>query len=203
MTDHADLFLLRDLPAYEEIAEHAERYPELEPRSAEAYLMLLRVASGVLAWRQRFVAERGLTQPQFTTLMMLDCDGHEPAAPSELADRVGVTRATMTGVLHALASEGSIERRPDPDDRRMQRISLTEAGRARLESVLPEYFASVSALMHGVAPDDRRRLARLLADVGRRIEGDPAPASFGNADRHADPGLPPPVPTPPASKETM
>ncbi|MEO0482899.1 MAG: MarR family transcriptional regulator [Planctomycetota bacterium] len=178
MTDRSDLFLIRDLPRFESIAAHAERYPELEPTSAEAYLVLLRVASGVLAWRQRFVAEHGLTQPQFTTLMLLSCEDHGPAAPSELAERVGVTRATMTGVLDALVADGLVDRVPDPDDRRMQRISMTEAGLHRLESILPEYFGAVSRLMNGVAPDDRRRLAGLLADVGRCIPGEANAPAF-------------------------
>ncbi|MEL7472812.1 MAG: MarR family transcriptional regulator [Planctomycetota bacterium] len=167
MTERSDLFLLRDLPRYESIAAHADRYPELEPRSAEAYLILLRVASEVLGWRQRFLADRGFTQPQFTTLMMLTCPDHGPATPSELADRCGVTRATMTGVLDALEREGLIERRPDVEDRRMLQISVTPSGEERLESILPVYFSSVRALMAPLADEERTSLTELLSTIGR------------------------------------
>lgn len=174
MDDHSDLFLLRDLPRYEAIAEHAERYPEIEPASIEAYLVLLKVASELLGWRQRWLSERGMTQPQFNTLMLLDCDGSKEEgwpAPSELAERVGVTRATMTGVLDGLERESLVARRPDPADRRRQRVELTEAGRACLSSVAPAYFACIRGIMSGLSADRRRALSELLWIVGDRVPG--------------------------------
>ncbi len=42
-------FFLRDLPRYEELRDRASRYPDLQPASVEATLILLRVATDSMA----------------------------------------------------------------------------------------------------------------------------------------------------------
>ncbi|UIJ37993.1 MarR family transcriptional regulator [Desulfobaculum bizertense] len=48
--------------------------------------------------------------------------------PSELASKAGVTRATMTGLLDRLETEGHVTRAQSQEDRRKLTINLTQAG---------------------------------------------------------------------------
>jgi DNA-binding MarR family transcriptional regulator len=49
---------------------------------------------------------------------------------TELARRLRVQPATITKMLQRMEKTGFVERRPDPDDHRVSRVYLTEAGRA-------------------------------------------------------------------------
>jgi DNA-binding MarR family transcriptional regulator len=67
-----------------------------------------------------------LTMPQLKILIALRVNG--PSGAHELAQMMGVSPATMTGIVDRLASAGHVTRREDPRDRRVRRIELTEAG---------------------------------------------------------------------------
>ncbi|GAA5186084.1 hypothetical protein GCM10023322_31550 [Rugosimonospora acidiphila] len=49
-----------------------------------------------------------------------------------IANQVGVDRTVMTYLLDDLGRAGLIERRPDPADRRVRRIAVTDKGRELL-----------------------------------------------------------------------
>jgi DNA-binding MarR family transcriptional regulator len=59
----------------------------------------------------------------------------EGLAQSELAERLLVTAPTISNSLERMETAGWIVRRPDPDDRRVSRVYLTDAGRALQDSV--------------------------------------------------------------------
>jgi len=75
------------------------------------------------------------TDVSFAHLVVLDQLQQEPGIPgARLARRLLVTAQTMTGLLRRLESEGAIERRPDPHNRRADRWYLLPAGIERLNS---------------------------------------------------------------------
>ena len=59
----------------------------------------------------------------------------EGLAQSELADRLLVRPPTISTSLERMEEAGWIERRPDPGDRRISRVYLTEAGHALRDTV--------------------------------------------------------------------
>lgn len=70
----------------------------------------------------------GLSTGTFPALLVLwENDG---LTQRELVERLDVEQPTMASTLTRMERDGLIERRKDPDDGRLQRIWLTEAGRA-------------------------------------------------------------------------
>lgn len=65
------------------------------------------------------------------TLAQLDELG--PLRVSELAASTHVSQPTATSLLQRLGERGWVERRPDPDDARAVRVSISDSGRAALE----------------------------------------------------------------------
>ena len=53
---------------------------------------------------------------------------HGPMSPSELGERLIVTRATVTAVVDSLERRGYVSRSPNPNDRRGIIVGLTPAG---------------------------------------------------------------------------
>jgi DNA-binding MarR family transcriptional regulator len=54
---------------------------------------------------------------------------HGPISPSELGERLIVTRATVTGLVDSLERRGFVHRQPNPADRRGLLVSISPAGR--------------------------------------------------------------------------
>jgi len=164
----AEFFLLRDLPRYEMLQEKARRYPDLDAGAVEATLVLLRVASDVLEGFGAHFARNGTSQGRYLALMMLDRPCIEDGmSPSELAEKLGVTRATVTGLLDGLERDGLISREMHPEDRRAFRIQLTEKGREFLSEMLPDHYRRIAGLMAHLNDEERRQLIALLAKVAQ------------------------------------
>jgi DNA-binding MarR family transcriptional regulator len=93
----------------------------------------------------------GLTTPQFSVLSVLEVEPGVSGA--ELARASMLTAQTMNGILVALERSGRIGRTPDPRDRRVLQVRLTESGRALVD----EARARVAAV--------ERRMTASLTDA--------------------------------------
>lgn len=109
-----------------------------------------------------------LTLPQFDVLATLRFS--EGVTQQELAARLLVTKGNVCGVLNRLEALGWVQRRPDAEDGRTNRLHLTAAGRRKADSVLPRHDALVEQSMQ--AMDDaevtslRKALEQLDAALG-------------------------------------
>ena len=73
------------------------------------------------------LAERGVTVPEWVLLRMLHDGG---AAPSALAEAMGMTRGGITKLIDRLAARGLVSRQAGGADKRYQAVTLTAAGEA-------------------------------------------------------------------------
>jgi DNA-binding MarR family transcriptional regulator len=84
---------------------------------------------------------------------------------SELIGQLSVEPPTVTGILQRMERDGLIERRPDSENRRVQRVYLTEAGR-QLEKPVRKVWREVeSTFLSDLSASDRRQLLDLLAKL--------------------------------------
>ena len=83
-------------------------------------------------------------------------------SPGQLLTSTLVTSGTMTNRVDRLASDGLVERLPDPDDRRGVLVRLTPAGRAAVDAALADLLEHERAILAALARADRTRLADLL-----------------------------------------
>ena len=163
------MFLLRDLPKYESIRLQSERYPQIDPRAVEAFLVLWRTSTDTLNAFECYLAKHGMSQGKFTVLMILNRNPDQGMNPSELADRAGVTRATMTGLLEGLEREKLISRQGDRSDRRRAVVRLSASARKMLDGMLPDYYSRLHDLMADLSEDDKATLTALLTKIAQRV----------------------------------
>jgi DNA-binding MarR family transcriptional regulator len=92
---------------------------------------LIEALAPLLAQQRQTWAERcqahGLSIMGFHALSLLEM--HGPIPMSRLADDLGVALPNATGIVNRLAERGIVEREHDDADRRVVRVSLTDAGR--------------------------------------------------------------------------
>ena len=89
--------------------------------------------------------------------------------PSQLAQSLGVTRATITKLVDSLERSGLVERHLDKTDRRAWLISLTEKARALLEEMLPPHFQQIKRIMDVLSEDEQQQLIGILLKLEGHI----------------------------------
>jgi DNA-binding MarR family transcriptional regulator len=165
------LLLLKDLPRYECLLEAAKQFPNLDPSACEVFLNLLRTGDEAFRVTDEHFQDNGLSQGRFTVLMLLfdkACGQSHSCTPAELAERAGVTRATMTGLIDTLERDAMVVRKPSASDRRMLSVELTPRALDFLAELLPEHFRRINDLMSPLTDSERRTLVRLLGKIGAR-----------------------------------
>jgi DNA-binding MarR family transcriptional regulator len=143
----------------------ALRFPELDIASVETCLAFLSTTIDVYTALDVHFARYGLSMGKFTLLMQLFQANEQGLTPSECAERAGVTRATVTGLLDGLERDGLVKRQPYPDDRRMLSVQLTQKGRELLSQMLPDHFCRTTGLMAHLTDGEKKTLMELLAKV--------------------------------------
>ncbi|HEY9643220.1 MAG TPA: MarR family transcriptional regulator, partial [Coleofasciculaceae cyanobacterium] len=140
----------------------ADRFPELDIMSAETCIAFLNATADFQEASAVHFARYGLSMGKFTLLMQLFHADQQGITPSACADRTGVTRATVTGLLDGLERDGWVKRKPIPGDRRMLRVELTKAGRQRLTDMLPDHFCRTRELTSHLTDAEKQTLIQLL-----------------------------------------
>lgn len=130
---------------------------------------LVETLAPLLAQQRRRWAERcqahGLSIIGFHAVALLEERG--PTSMSRLADDLGVALPNATGIVDRLCERGLVERTPDPADRRIVRVGLTDAGRALVAEMEAGRRERLRRLFGALTPTQQRRLAVALRDLAR------------------------------------
>jgi len=79
-----------------------------------------------------------------------------------LAERLGVPPSRMVALVDHLEEAGLIERRPDPEDRRVRGLYLTRKGRGALDRAAKIAIDYETRLCAGINREEREQLIDLL-----------------------------------------
>lgn len=111
------------------------------------------------AYMAELHAATGLSPMEVHALRALDAD--TPTATLELAGQIHCEPSNITTIVDRLDRAGLIRREPDPDDRRIRRITLTAKGVAARDEV-DAYLATPPAAINRLSASDQRSLRDLL-----------------------------------------
>ena len=89
---------------------------------------------------------------------------------TELARRLQVQPATITKMLQRMEKAGFVERRPDPDDQRVSRVYLTDAGRAVRADVQQVWRQLEEEAFAGFTLEERVLLRRFFLQVRENLK---------------------------------
>lgn len=91
----------------------------------------------------------------------------------DLAERVGVSTSTMSGIVDRVAGKGWVEREPDPTDRRRVLLRPTQEGLSVLVGLEAPGRTARELLVERLDRDELADLCRLverLRDIAREID---------------------------------
>src|SRR3954452_17509068 len=141
-------------------------------RTAEHLFWLQpRFTRWVMARVPHQVSKGELSLQQLTVLNLVRTEG---VTLAELARRTMVAPTVITGIVDRLERQGIIRREPDPRDRRVNRLVLTDAGTQTSIAVEKTLAAEVATQMADFSEEELTELARgleLLEALTNRLSG--------------------------------
>jgi DNA-binding MarR family transcriptional regulator len=101
-----------------------------------------------------------------------------PRRSGEIAQRCGLTPASVSELVDSLERDGYVRRSEDRNDRRVVVVEITARGRREIERVGELMTAPVAKIIASLSPEKRARLAAALADLQEAFA---APKESANA----------------------
>jgi MarR family transcriptional regulator for hemolysin len=105
-------------------------------------------------------------------LILLSLKSRSWRTQRELAEALGIEGPTLTHHLAGLERAGLVRRARDPDNRRVQRVELTEAGDAAFHRLRRAASSFDQRLRSGLDDSDIQQLRELLALLVSNVTGD-------------------------------
>ncbi|MFJ2028772.1 MarR family winged helix-turn-helix transcriptional regulator [Streptosporangium sp. NPDC087985] len=145
------------------VAAWRQERPDLDVEPLQVLSRVSRLARHLDRARRASFAEHDLETWEFDVLTALRRAG-EPyeLSPGALLRATLVTSGTMTNRIDRLAAAGLVRRRPDPEDRRGVLVSLTDAGRTRVDDAFAGLLRREHDLLAGLGKHEQQALAGLL-----------------------------------------
>lgn len=111
-----------------------------------------------------------ITLPQFI-LMKLISDMGTPKM-TDLANELGVTMGNTTAMSDRLIKEDYIERKNDPEDRRIVRLSLTKKGADLIKRAEKIRKENMSALLKRISIHDQEAMLKIMEKLVDSIKNE-------------------------------
>ena len=145
--------------------------PALPPKREIAFT-IMDVARLLKTYADQRARQFGISRAQWAVLIRIN--RNEGLKQSELAELLDLQPISLTRLLDRLADNGLIERRPDPNDRRANRLYLKPAARpllARLAELGADMMETVLAGLDDKAIDRMLKELVLVKDNLRAAIG--------------------------------
>jgi DNA-binding MarR family transcriptional regulator len=111
---------------------------------------LQRATRSVMRGFEAAAKDSGLTAPQFTTLSLIS--GFGEMTVTQIADRMGTDRTTLTRNLAVMARKGWISE-AEAEDQRLRVWRLSDHGQEKLAAALPVWRSFQASLVDKIGPE--------------------------------------------------
>lgn len=145
----------------------ADERPGMPVDDLVSVFKLGKAAVGMFELIARPLTEAGLSPARWRLLMTLRYQADPIGSSiSEIAGHLEIREPTVTATVDRAATDGLVERRKDPDDRRVTRVALTPAGLETIERVFPQVLEQLLAFSRAVGgPARTMAVAAQLEDA--------------------------------------
>lgn len=120
--------------------------------------MLHPLTRALVAAELPVLAEHGISMWGYVVLNALD--GGPARTQAALAQAIGADKTRIIGTLDELQRTGLISREPDPTDRRVRLLAITEAGRRVRTAAQVAIQANEERVLARLSPGDRQAFLR-------------------------------------------
>jgi DNA-binding MarR family transcriptional regulator len=143
--------------------------PDIDPHAVRLMENMFSVSRLIHHMGDSGLNTAGMSLAQYRILMHLffaeNMGERGELNPSEISERQGVSRNTISSLIRNLEDDGLIMRRLDQQDRRKFNISLTDDGRSLVSQYAREHFGQVSQCFSGLTETEQETLSQLLNKI--------------------------------------
>ncbi|HEY2703968.1 MAG TPA: MarR family transcriptional regulator [Candidatus Dormibacteraeota bacterium] len=118
-------------------------------------------------WIEHLLPPGETTAVRIRLLGTVHCEGRQKM--SGLATALSITARRVTALVDALEDEGLVARAPDPRDRRVTWVTLTESGAATVDRLYQAHRGAVAALFDELAPERKAALLQSMRELTDRV----------------------------------
>lgn len=115
----------------------------------------------------------GLSSAEGNILLHMWLHGQE-MEQDRLVQELDISKPAVSRTLQSLEDKGFVVRRPDPGDRRVQRVFLTAKARAIGPQVEHAYNQIFAQATRGISPEELDTFTRLFNRMSQNLTNDPA-----------------------------
>ncbi|RVU07914.1 MarR family transcriptional regulator [Novosphingobium umbonatum] len=139
------------------------RNDELISALARTYLRMYRCVNKAMTGQGASMAR--------TKVLMLVRNLKGNARAADIAEIFDQSPRTITEILDGLERDGLVERRSDPEDRRVKRLHITEAGLLAIEATEPLRQSIINQICAELDDGERAALQSAFAKMTAALEG--------------------------------
>lgn len=141
-------------------------FPRSEAEQAAAELMeAMPAIMQFVRIEMRSQREPALSVPQFRVLAFLSCNPN--ASLSEVAEHIGITRASASTMIERLVQKRFVDRQEDPNERRHVMLKLTQIGSDRLEEIRSKTRHTIAVFLNELSPEELNHVSMGLTLLGQ------------------------------------
>jgi DNA-binding MarR family transcriptional regulator len=126
----------------------------------QTWVQLVRTMARMERRLEQALVAHGLSIAQFDVLATLGFE--QGITQQELAGRLLVTKGNVCGMIDRMEANGWVERRPDLEDRRLNRLYLTPQGQTILARAMPSQQALARRILGALTPAELQTLHQFL-----------------------------------------
>ncbi|MCD8360090.1 MAG: MarR family transcriptional regulator [Acidaminococcaceae bacterium] len=156
----------RFMPTREALQDFSRKFPEINASAVEVLILFMRTAERVQHKIFDVLEQKYSLSEGKLVVMIVLYQSSEPLAPSVLAAKAGVTKATISAMLQRMVRDGLVSLVADAADKRGKLVALTKQGRDFMDEVLPGHFMRTAALVSDFSQEEQTLLVKLLAKLG-------------------------------------
>lgn len=138
-----------------------QRYPNASARATECAMNLVFTAD-LLVKRISGLLQPFDLSPASGLVLGILADSETPLPPHEIASRLIISRATVTGLIDSLERRRYARRIPHHSDRRMLLVELTDTGRQVASAFRPIVHHNKKVWLEALSEADQQRLIASL-----------------------------------------
>lgn len=152
----------QEVPEASVVQEHFSRvFPGTDAESVHTYMLIRKFSTNLDISLDAYFSQFNLSVGRFTLMIILTFSP-DGLMPSDLSHQVGVTQATISGLINSLEKAGLVTREAHAKDGRAYVIKMTAKGNELIQKISPEYYARVKTFTDSFTPQERVLLNDLL-----------------------------------------
>lgn len=138
----------------------AKRHAGAHFDASQLWDNLFQITSLLTDRENQVLSKSKLSRSRLRILLLLN---EEPKkCPSYLAETLGITKASITGLAEALSKDGLISANASTKDRRSHTLSITAKGKTLLKKALPSYYPKLSEATSTLSRAEQSQLVQVL-----------------------------------------